>query len=290
MTKDITIIIGPTASGKTELSLQLAAETNAEIISSDAFQVYRYLDIGTAKVDQRTRAKIPHHLIDIKNPDELYSVADFLLAVKTLIPEIRKRKKPIIITGGTAFYLYSFLYGYEFADIKPDLALRERLYAEIKQVGNDHMWQKLKAIDPAIESYLHVNNTKRIVRAFELYYQTNQLPSSVRKKASLRPDVSIIGLTSSREIIYERINSRVDEMYKNGFIDEVESLLQRGYLVDLPSFKALGYRTTAEFLNGSISREEMIELVKKETRNFAKRQITWYKQFEDVTWLEITKK
>ncbi|MFA5879680.1 MAG: tRNA (adenosine(37)-N6)-dimethylallyltransferase MiaA [Candidatus Margulisiibacteriota bacterium] len=290
MKKDITIIIGPTAIGKTDYSLNLAQKTNAEIISSDAFQVYRGLDIGTAKPSKEIMSKIPHHLIDIKNPEEPYSVVDFLAVTHKIIQEIREKQIPIIITGGTAFYLYSFLYNYEFANTKPDLTLRENLYSEIKEIGNELMWQKLNNIDPGIKTYIHVNDTKRIVRAFEIYYQTNELPSRARKKSCLRADVTLIGLTASREIIYDRINKRVDEMYQNGFIDEVNGLLQKGYSEDLPSFKALGYTITANFLNGSITKEEMIELVKKETRNFAKRQITWYKQFKDVRWIEITPK
>lgn len=289
MKKDITIIMGPTAIGKSDYAVKLALKTHAEIISADAFQVYRGMDIGTAKPSIQTQKLVPHHLIDIKNPDEPYSVAEFLSLTEAKINEIRLKNRPIILCGGTAFYLYAFLYQFEFTPHEPDPALRKRIYEECDQIGNQALWEKLKLLDPQSAERIQYHNTRRLIRAFELLYQTQKTPSEIRKrKETPRADTHIIELTAPREIIYERINTRVDQMIQEGLISEVEGLLKKGYSPDLSAFQGLGYKETIQYIKGDITQSEMIEYIKQKTRNFAKRQLTWYKKFDHVLSMDIT--
>jgi tRNA dimethylallyltransferase len=286
----IIAVIGPTGIGKSDFALDLARKNNAEIISADAFQVYRYMDIGTAKVSLSVRQEIPHYLIDIKDPDEAYSVAEFLSLVRQKIVDIQARKKSVIICGGTAFYLRAFLYNYQFVQEGVDAGLRAGILAEIQEIGNAAAWEKLHKLDPAAAKIIEPQNTKRLIRAFEIYEQTKQLPSEMRKKAEQpRTDTQIIELTAPRELIYDRINQRVDRMICDGLIEEVENLLKMGYNPQLLAFQALGYKETIQYLNGTMTKLDMIEYIKQKTRNFAKRQLTWYKRFENVFSIDITK-
>ncbi|MBT5989204.1 tRNA (adenosine(37)-N6)-dimethylallyltransferase MiaA [bacterium] len=286
MPKDITIVIGPTAIGKSDFAIAKALETSAEIISADAFQVYKGMDIGTAKVSSEIRSEIPHHLIDIKCPDEEYSVADFMQLSEKIIASLRQQHKPIIICGGTGFYINAFMRGFEFPDVKQNSQIRKELQEKALVHGNVSLWDQLQQIDPVSAAALEPNDQKRIIRALEIYYQTNVVPSSLKKRAAnIRPDIHIIGLNAPREIIYDKINIRVDQMYQNGLIEEVETLLKK-YEESLNAFEAIGYKETIQYLKGRISKQEMIELVKRKTRNFAKRQLTWYRRFENVQWLE----
>jgi len=286
MPKDITIVIGPTAIGKSDFAIAKALETSAEIISADAFQVYKGMDIGTAKVSSEIRSEIPHHLIDIKCPDEDYSVADFMRLSEKIIASLRQQHKPIIICGGTGFYINAFMRGFEFPDVKQNSQIRKELQEKALVHGNVSLWDQLQQIDPVSAAALEPNDQKRIIRALEIYYQTNVVPSSLKKRAAnIRPDIHIIGLNAPREIIYDKINIRVDQMYQNGLIEEVEKLLKK-YEENLNAFEAIGYKETIQYLKGRISKQEMIELVKRKTRNFAKRQLTWYRRFENVQWLE----
>ncbi len=289
MNKDIYIILGPTAIGKTEYSLKLANEINAEIISSDAFQVYRYMDIGTGKVSKEIQARIPHHLIDIKYPDENYSVQEFITLCTDKIKYIRKKNKPIIIVGGTLFYLNAFIYDYKLPINTNDYNYRQELEQRLNQYGVNNLWEELIEIDPNCINYIDSNNPRRIIRALEIYYLTKAKPSEIRfKQNHIRSDIQqIIGLTSEREILYNKINQRVEKMFEEGFIEEVQNLIKMGYQKELSAFKAIGYSQICDYLNGSICKEEVIKLVQKQTRNFAKRQITWQKQFKNVKWITI---
>jgi tRNA dimethylallyltransferase len=283
--KDILIIIGPTAIGKSALAIEKAQDLGAEIISADAFQVYKYMDIGTAKVSKDIRNQIPHHLIDIKEPQENYSVAEFMNLTKNIINDLRAKNKPIIICGGTIFYIYAFLYNYQFNKEKSDPEYRQKLEKTAKEYNSEYLWNKLNKIDPKAANNIHPNNTKKIIRQLEIYYQYNKLPSKIRIKSKKpRADVSIIGLKTEREKLYTLINKRVDLMIEQGLIEEVRHLLNK-YPDNSQAFEAVGYKETIQYLKGSITKEEMIELIKQKSRNFAKRQLTWLKNFENVKWI-----
>ncbi|MFC1751921.1 tRNA (adenosine(37)-N6)-dimethylallyltransferase MiaA [Thermoproteota archaeon] len=301
--KDILLVIGPTAIGKTEFACQKARELNAEIISADAFQVYRHMDIGTAKVSKEIRAEIPHHLIDIKDPDESYSAAEFVELANQKITEIQARHKSIIICGGTGFYInaflneFSFAAGSEKADKTPDSEIRSQIQREIDEQGAQTVWDQLKKIDPDMADLVHPSNTKRLIRAMEIYELTKTPPSKLRQKAlEPRQDVQIIGLTAPRSLIYDRINKRVDHMIESGLVQEVMTLLKMGYSKDCQAFQALGYKEViAEIQSqsgvnakGSIPSQEMIQLLKQRTRHFAKRQLTWFRRFKHVFWIDIS--
>jgi tRNA dimethylallyltransferase len=286
MEKDITLIIGPTAIGKSALAIAQARKTDAEIISADAFQVYRGMDIGTAKVTKAIRAEITHHLIDIKDPNQDYSVAEFLNLTAQIIQNLRKKKKPIIICGGTGFYMNAFINGFDLPEMDKNPELRACLTKKMALVGTAPLWEELNKIDPKTASLINKNDPKRIIRALEIYTQTKTLPSLLRKQAlAPRKDIKIIGLTAPREIIYDNINKRVDQMYQTGLLEEVKSLWQK-YGDSQKAFEAIGYKETILCLKGSITKPEMLELVKKKTRNFAKRQLTWYRRFKNVEWIE----
>jgi tRNA dimethylallyltransferase len=288
MKKDITLIIGPTAIGKSDLAIEYAKKNNSEIISADAFQVYKYMDIGTAKVPLTIRNKIPHHLIDIKEPNESYSVAEFLSLSEKIITNLRKKNTPIIICGGTGMYINAFLYNYKFQDKTENPKLREKIQKEAEEIGPIKLWEKLNNIDPKSANIIDPNNVRRTIRALEVYYQTDTLPSKIRtKSASQRQDVNIIGLSSERKTIVERINIRVDQMIENGLIEEVKNILDMAYDQNAQAFEALGYKETIKYLNGSITKEEMINLIKVKTRQFAKRQMTWFKKIENIQWHNI---
>jgi tRNA dimethylallyltransferase len=289
MKKDITIIIGPTGIGKSDFAIDLACKTKAEIISADAYQVYKYMDIGTAKVSKEERKLVPHHLIDIKEPDESYSVAEFVQLTNKVIANMRKKQKPIIICGGTGFFVKAFLYNYEFPDFGATKQIRDKLYEELANTSNQEMWTKLSKIDPKSAEIIDPQNTKRIIRALEIFEQTKTNPSSLRKKSEQpRQDTKIICLTSQRENVVKRIENRADNMIELGFIEEVKSLLNKGYKTGLQSFEAIGYKEIINFLHGSITKKEMLELIKTRTRQFSKRQMTWFKKFENIIWHEIS--
>ncbi len=284
--KDITVVIGPTAIGKSSFAIQRALETGAEIISADAFQVYHYMDIGTAKVPLEERCGVPHHLIDILYPDHAYSVVDFLKRTGVLVQEIRNRKRPVIICGGTGFYIHAFLHGYPFSDQGCEEEIRKALYEEASQKGSPVLWERLKAIDTKAAEKISPNDLKRIVRGLEVFLTTGKKPSDFYlKTASPRQDCKIVALTASKEIIWERIAQRVDKMFARGFIEEVQSILNRGYPSTCNAFEGLGYKEIAQYLYGSGTKEDVIECVKIKTRQFAKRQMTWFKRYEQAVWL-----
>jgi len=274
------IILGPTATGKTKLAIELAKKIKGEIISADSMQVYRGMDIGTAKPTPEERQGIPHHLIDIRNPDEAWTVSDFMEAVEGLKDKI---PNPIIV-GGTGLYLWSLLEGFSFPITPADKGLRERLEKE----PTSTLYARLSTIDPEAAEKIHANDKKRIIRALEVYELTGKPISELQKNRKLKVENrnTLIGLTLPREALYERINQRVDSMIKKGLIEEVRGLLTNGYSKTLPSFQALGYKEVVEYLDGKWTKEEMTEELKKRTRNFARRQMTWFRRFKNVKWIE----
>ncbi|MCX5725608.1 MAG: tRNA (adenosine(37)-N6)-dimethylallyltransferase MiaA [Candidatus Saganbacteria bacterium] len=260
MKKPLLILLGPTASGKSHLAIELAKTFNGEIVSADSMQVYKGMDIGTAKPEESEREKIPHHLIDIKNPDENWSVADFIKEANKLIDKISKDGKLPIIAGGTGLYLFSLIY----------------------------LHNKLMGFDQETAKKLHVNDTKRITRALEVYELTGKPISAQGEKDPLskKYNIIIIGLNMNREDLYKKIEERIDSMIEKGLIKEVSELKNVGYGTELSSMQALGYKEVMDYLEGRYEKDEMVALLKKRTRNFAKRQMTWFRRFKDIKWFD----
>ncbi len=280
-------ILGPTAVGKSKLAVEIAKKINGEIISADSMQVYRGMDIGTAKPTLKECQEIPHHLIDIRNPDEEWTVSDFVEQTNKLTSEIEKRSKTPIIVGGTGLYLWALLEGYSFPMAPADKEIRGKL----EKLPLSTLYAQLTTIDPEAAKKIHPNDKKRIIRALEVYELTGEPISKLQENRTQNTehrtqDTILIGLILPREELHLRINKRVDQMIAEGLIDEVKGLLAKGYSKDLPSFQALGYKEAVNYLDGKWSKEEMITELKKRTRNFAKRQMTWFKRFKNVKWFE----
>ena len=282
------IILGPTATGKSALAIKLTAELNGEIISADSMQVYRGMDIGTAKPSKEELESVPHHLINIINPDEPWSVADFLEQANKLIAEILKRGKLPIIVGGTGLYLNSFLMGFSFPITPAKPKIRSRLEALAKEKGNEFLWKKLNSIDPKTAKRLSINDKKRVIRALEVYEATGKPISKLQKKSPIKDkyNLILIGLNMEREKLYEDINHRVENLLERGLVEEVGSLVKSGYNKTLPSMQALGYKEVIDHIEGKADLPETVELIKKRTRNFARRQMTWFRRFKNVVWFE----
>jgi len=281
--KKVIAIVGPTAVGKTKLSIDLAKALNGEVISGDAMQIYRDLDIGTAKATPQEMDGIRHHLLDEKNPDERYSVAEFQKTVRAKIDEISERGKLPIIVGGTGLYVKAVLYDYEFADEeKPNMDQYETL-------TNEEVHEKLASIDPESAKALHPNNRRRVVRALNIYYETNKTKTETlgKQEKKLMYDVTLIGLTDERTALYERINARVDQMVASGLIEEVRALYDRGIPRETQAIQAIGYKEIYDYLAGLIDLETAVELVKRNSRRLAKRQYTWFRNQMDVIWFDV---
>ncbi|MFA6430765.1 MAG: tRNA (adenosine(37)-N6)-dimethylallyltransferase MiaA [Candidatus Margulisiibacteriota bacterium] len=281
------IILGSTAVGKTKLAIELAKKIDGEIISADSMQVYRGMDIGTAKPTIEERQGIPHHLIDVRNPDEEWTVSDFVKETKKLEREIVARGKTPIIVGGTGLYLRALLEGFVFPKKPEDKDLRGKLELETTPI----LYSRLSTVDSLASTKIHPNDKKRIVRALEVFELTGKKISELQENRqwtvdSRKLDHSIIGLNLASEALYPRINARVDTMIEKGLIDEVKGLLAKGYSKELRSFQALGYKEAVEYLEGRWKKDKMIEELKKRTRNFARRQMTWFRRFKDVKWFE----
>ncbi|KPJ68440.1 MAG: hypothetical protein AMJ45_02360 [Syntrophobacter sp. DG_60] len=286
----IVIITGPTGVGKTRLSLRLAQIFNAEIISADSMQIYRYMNIGAAKPTPEEQALVPHHLIDIRNPDEDYSAAEFKKDADKSIKEVIGEERSVFVVGGTMLYLRVLTKGL-FEAPKVDYALRERFKALCKERGNTWLHQRLKDIDPKAARRIHPKDTFRIIRALEVFELTGKPISrhqeQHRFKASFY-DYLKICLNMPRSLLYERINHRVEKMFSQGLIDEVEELLKMGYKPNLKSMKSIGYRHVVEYLQGKFGLENTKEKIKQATRHYAKRQLTWFRYKPEVNWYNLS--
>jgi tRNA dimethylallyltransferase len=285
------ILIGPTAVGKTKLSIELAKKLNAEIISGDSMQIYKEMDIGTAKITKDEMDGIPHHLIDIKEPTESYSVADFQKDVRRLITEIHQRGKLPMIVGGTGLYIQSIIYDYHFTDQASDPVYREILEKRVENEGIELLYEELKGIDRESASRIHPNNTRRVIRALEVYQTTGKTMSEylASQDNELLYEVAMIGLTMDRNLLYERINQRVDLMITTGLLEEVENLYKKG-IKDVQSIQAIGYKEIYQFLEGQVSFESAIDQLKQNSRRYAKRQLTWFRNKMDVHWFDVSNK
>ena len=283
---DVLCIVGPTAVGKTKMSIELAKQLNGEIICGDSMQIYRGMDIGTAKATMDERQGIPHHLIDEKNPDEPYSVAAFQQTVRAKMEEIKSRGKLPIIVGGTGFYFKSVLYDYEFAGESESKEIDEAKYGHL---SNEELHAKLAAVDEAGAKDIHPNNRKRVIRALEIYETSGVKKSEMIEKQEHKMiyDACLIGLTDDRTVLYDRINKRVDVMYETGLVEEVKALFDEGIPAESQSIRAIGYKELYDYFKGFISLEESKELIKRNSRRYAKRQYTWFNNQMDVTWFKV---
>lgn len=289
MKKPLIILTGPTAVGKTESSILLAKKINGEIISVDSMQVYKKMDIGTAKIKPTEMMGITHHMIDVWEPDFDGNVFDFKTEVNACLKKIYDKNKVPILVGGTGFYLQAILYDVQFTNEHADNKIRKDLENKLQEKGVDFIYDLLESIDPEYAKTTHKNNTKRVIRALEYYYETDELFSEHNKKEAMRKspyDFKYFCLTLDRKTLYERIDYRVDQMIENGLIDEVKNLLECGYSKDLVSMQGLGYKEIVRYLNGEISKEEAIYILKRDTRHFAKRQLTWFKREKDVIFID----
>jgi tRNA dimethylallyltransferase len=292
----LVIIAGPTAIGKSAVAVETAALIGGEIISADSVQVYQGMDIGTAKIrPQEMYASngehIPHHLLSILPPDGKFSVADFKNRVEELIPQIAAKGKIPMLVGGTGLYIEAVIDPYRFTPVAVDEKLRQRLREEARQYGNEYLHRKLAQVDPVSAHKIHPNDLKRVVRALEVYYQTGVPISAAGQRAPGRKGgnyrLCYLGMEAEREYLYDRINRRVDEMIADGLIEETKALLEKGYHPELPSLQSLGYRHIVNYLQGNWSLADTVEWLKRDTRRFAKRQLTWFKRDERVKWYDI---
>eukprot|EP01047_Picozoa_sp_COSAG01_P013491 COSAG01_NODE_636_length_14635_cov_18.612617_3_plen_292_part_00 len=284
--QDILLILGPTASGKSELAIQIAKQYKACIISADAYQVYKGMDIGTAKVSWQQRELVAHHLIDIKTPDEGYSAAEFAKRCKTIIQACRQKQQAVIVCGGTALYLHAFLYDYDFPVYKHNHKMATALLKQYPE--KQDLWAYLKQVDPEAAEHIHANNQVRVLRALQVTLTSGKPFSQQKQKSQLRSDVKLLGIDVPRAQLYRRINSRVDHMIKQGLVEEVYALQKSGYNQRHQALQAIGYKEVLSYIAGDFDKETMINKIKQNTRHFAKRQLTWFRKFEQVTWQAST--
>ena len=284
------ILTGPTAVGKTALSIELAKDLNAEIISADSMQIYEYMDIGSAKVTKEEMNGIPHHMIDEVKPDFSFSVSEFQHRAKDYIKEIYNKGKNVLVTGGTGLYLNSLIYNMDFAKSDSNSKIRQELEEELKEKGIDYMHEKLKSLDSDAASRIHKNNTKRVIRALEVCLDGKKMQDfSTDLKYNEEYLPIIIVLNRDREILYNRINKRVDIMMESGLVEEVKNLLNMGYDKSLISMQGIGYKEIIKYLEGEYTFDEAVEIIKRDSRRYAKRQITWFKRYKESKWFDLDK-
>ena len=284
---DILVVCGPTAVGKSDWTIQQALCMGGEIISADAYQVYRGMSIGTAAVSSVDQARVPHHLIGILDPVEGYSVVEFLNRVGPLICDIRARGNRPIICGGTAFYLQAFLYGYSLDDTAVDVSFQSALLARVDRGELPALVDELLSQEPACLDWLDLSNPRRVVRALVQLSKGISPTQASQSRLPCRGDVSLVGLRMDRELLVARIHERVDRMMAMGWVDEVRDLLARGISIRCPAFQAIGYLDVVDYLEGRLGYVDMVDCIKVKTRQFAKRQMTWFRRFEQVVWHDV---
>ncbi len=290
MKKPLVVLTGPTAVGKTALSIKLAKAIGGEIISADSMQVYRYMDIGSAKITKEEMEGVPHHLIDCLDPEEEFHVVRFQSMVSEALDGIYRRGHIPILTGGTGFYIQAVIYDIDFQENGEDTAYRSELEALAKEKGDAFLFEMLRKVDPKSTETIHMHNRKRVIRALEYYHQTGRPISEhneeQRKKESPY-NLAYFVLNDDRAILYDRINRRVDLMMEKGLLAEVEGLKKRGCHKQMVSMQGLGYKELLAYLDGDCTLCEAVDAIKQETRHFAKRQITWFKREKQVDWFSL---
>lgn len=282
----VIVVIGPTSVGKTKMGVALAKKLNGEVISGDSMQVYRQMDIGTAKVTIEEMEGVTHHCIDILDPKDQYSVHDFQQTVRKQITEITNRGHVPIIVGGTGLYIKAALYDYTFSEMENN---HDEINKKYRDYTNEQLYDHLKQIDEESAEILHFNNRRRVLRAIEIYEQTGQKKSEMinEQEHICLYDAYFVGLTLPRELLYERINLRVDLMMKNGLQGEMESLIKQSLTRENQSMKAIGYKEWFDYFEGKCDLNEVSENIKKHSRQYAKRQYTWFKNQFDVHWYDV---
>lgn len=282
---DAIIILGSTATGKTNVSIKLAKALKTEIINADSMYIYKDLSIGTAKPTIEEMDGITHHLIDVANPEDSFNVVDYRNLAINVINEFKEKNLIPIIVGGTGFYIDSYTNNYTYGEASYSYEIRQQLKSELSQFGKEYIFEKLKKLSPDTAQRLHVNDTVRVIRALEICLQTgNELKNSNTSEAIIKNPL-YIGLTMDREVLYDRINRRVDIMVNNGLIEEVISLYNKGYTTEThQSMKGIGYKEIVEYLKGECELTDAIDKIKQHTRNYAKRQITWFKRNKEIHW------
>ena len=288
MKKPLVVLTGPTAAGKTSLSLRIARKIGGEIISADSMQVYRKMNIGTAKLPADRMEGIPHHLLDILEPDQEFNVTLFTKLAKEAAGQIDQRGHIPIVTGGTGFYIQAFLYGTDFAGHDETETYRKELGRIAGEKGEEALHAMLEEVDPDYAANVHAHNVRRVIRALEYYHETGEQLSAHNKKMREKEAVynaALFVLYHEREVLYDRINRRVDQMMEEGLLEEVEGLVRAGYGPGLQSMQGLGYKEFFPYFEGKCSLEEAVERIKTDTRRFAKRQLTWFRSRKDVIWL-----
>lgn len=287
--KPLIILAGPTAVGKTALSISLAKAVNGEIISADSMQVYKGMDIGSAKIRPEEMQGVPHHLIDELQPDEAFHVVLFQNLAKKYMQEIWERGKVPILVGGTGFYIQAVLYDIDFTENGEDHKYRQELELLAKEKGAQYLHDRLQEVDPKAAEEIHANNIKRVIRALEYFKETGE-PISLHNEQEHQKEspynFAYFVLNEERAALYEKINRRIDLMLEDGLIEEVTMLKEKGYTRDMVSMQGLGYKEILDYLNGNCTLEEAIYILKRDTRHFAKRQITWMKRERDVCWIQ----
>ncbi len=286
--KPLIILTGPTAVGKTALSIALAKKINGEMISADSMQVYRGMDVGTAKIMPDEMEGIPHHLIDVLDPKDSFDVVAFQTMAKKALDEIYAKGKIPIVVGGTGFYIQALLYDIDFSENDGDDAYRKELTELLEKNGADYLYEMLRKVDPASCEIIHKNNHKRVIRALEFYYQTGQPISEHNEEQSQRNspyNFLYFVLNDDRQKLYDRIELRIDKMVDDGLLDEVKQLKENGCKRGMVSMEGLGYKEILDYLDGKCTLEDALYILKRDTRHFAKRQITWFKREKEVIWL-----
>ena len=282
------LIVGPTAVGKTEIAIQLAERLNGEIVSADSRLFYRGMDIGTAKPSREEQARVPHHLIDIADPDEILSLAVFQQKAHDVIADIYTRKKLPLLVGGTGQYIRAVTEGWTPPEVKPDNLLRDELIKQKDENGIYWLHEKLRSLDPLAAEKIDARNFRRTIRALEVIMKTGKKFSEQRGQSESPYQLVTIGLTRPRTELYERVDKRIDMMFANGLLEEVKTLLEKGYSPTLPTLSAIGYRECVEVLEGKIKVEEAKQLIRRATRVFVRRQANWFKESDpNIVWLKV---
>lgn len=289
--KNLVILTGPTAVGKTSLSINLAKAINGEIISADSMQIYKGMDIGTAKIMPEEMDGVTHHLIDVIDPTEDFHVVRFKEMVEAAIEEIYAKGKVPVICGGTGFYIQAILYDIDFTENEIDKSYRESLEKYAAEFGQEALHDKLKAIDPESAESIPAANVKRVIRAIEYYEQTGEkfsVHNATQKEKNSPYNFAYFVLNDDRQLLYNRIDARVDKMIDEGLVDEVKSLVAKGVKKGMTAMDGIGYKELLDYLDGNGSLEDAVELIKKKSRNYAKRQLTWFRREKEVIWLDKT--
>jgi len=283
-------IVGPTGAGKSKLALRLAKVFDGEIVSADSRQVYRYMDIGTAKPSLEEQALVPHHLIDVASPDEDFSLAQYQQLAYRAIEDIHQRQKLALLVGGSGLYAWSVLEGWQIPAVAPDPGFRHRLEEKAAKVGKDELYQELARLDPVAAQRIDPRNLRRTIRALEVHQHAEVPISRLQGKKAPRFETLIIGLTADRVELYQRIDFRIDEMIKRGLVDEVKQLLNRGYDASLPAMSGIGYKQIGQFIKGELSLDTAIQQTKFETHRLVRHQYSWFRLKDDrIRWFDIQK-